>query len=176
DSNTDKLVDSIEVLIQPRSMVIDRYSKIWVLSDGGYEGSPYGCEAPGLIRIDAELRTVEKVWRFETGDNPASLALNGSRDTLFYINRHVYRMPVHKAGSEPELFIENPGTGSAAGGFYALGIDPGSSEVYIADAIDNAQPGRVYRYSATGSLADSFKTGIIPGSFCFSRPATPAEE
>ncbi|MDZ7737850.1 MAG: YncE family protein [Bacteroidales bacterium] len=96
DSNTDKLIDSIEVLIQPRSMVIDRFSKIWVLSDGGYEGSPYGYEAPGLIKIDAELRTVEQVWRFETGDNPASLALNGGSDTLFYINRHVYRMPVHE--------------------------------------------------------------------------------
>lgn len=176
DSNTDKLVDSIEVLIQPRSMVIDRYSKIWVLSDGGYEGSPYGYEAPGLIKIDAELRTVEQVWHFETGDNPGSLALNGSRDTLFYLNRHVYRMPVHQAGSEPELFIESPYTGSAAGGFYALGIDPGSSELYIADAIDNAQPGRVYRYGASGTLTDSFKTGIIPGSFCFSRPATPADE
>jgi len=176
DSNNDVLVDSIEVLIQPRSMVIDRFNKIWVLSDGGYEGSPYGYEAPGLIRIDAELRTVEQIWHFEAGDNPGSLALNGSRDTLFYINRHLYRMPVHQTGSEPALFIESPYSGMVAGGFYSLGIDPHSSEVYIGDALDNAQRGLVYRYLPDGTPADTFRVGIIPGAFCFSRPVCTASK
>ena len=168
DSNNDELVDSIEVLIQPRSMVIDRFNKIWVLSDGGYEGSPYGYEAPGLIRIDAELRTVEQIWRFEAGDNPGSLALNGSGDTLYYINRHIYRMPVHETGSMPELFIESPYAGTMGGGFSSLGVDPHSSDVYIGDALDNARPGIVYRYHPDGIPADTFRVGIIPGAFCFS--------
>ncbi len=165
DSNTDQMVDSIEVLIQPRSMVIDRFSKIWVLTDGGYQGSPYGYEAPGLIRIDAELRIVEKIWRFEPGDYPGALKLNGSRDTLYFINRHIYRHPVYSE-EEPEVFIEKPNTG-LTGGFYTLGIDPNTSELYVADAIDYVQRGLVYRYSNNGVAVDTFRVGIIPTSFCF---------
>ncbi|HDZ40116.1 MAG TPA: YncE family protein [Bacteroidetes bacterium] len=165
DSNSDELVDSIEVLIQPRSMVIDRFNKIWVLTDGGFEGSPYGYEAPGLIRIDAEFRTVEKIWRFEKGDYPGSLKLNGSRDTLYFINRHVYRHPVFSEEA-PVVFVESPYRGSA-GGFYGLGIDPESSELYISDAIDYTQRGLVYRYRPDGTAVDTFRVGITPSSFCF---------
>ncbi|MDT8400302.1 MAG: YncE family protein [Bacteroidales bacterium] len=165
DSNTDELVDSMEVLLQPRSMVIDRFNKIWVLTDGGFEGSPYGYEAPGLIRMDAEFRTVERIWRFKQGDYPGSLKLNGSRDTLYFINGHVYRHPVFSEG-EPEVFIESPYQGSA-GGFYGLGIDPKSSELYISDAIDYTQRGLVYRYSPEGRAVDTFRVGITPSSFCF---------
>ncbi|MBR7097583.1 MAG: YncE family protein, partial [Alistipes sp.] len=39
--------------------------------------------------------------------------------------------------------------------------------VYIADAIDYQQQGKVYRYSATGELLDEFYVGIIPGAFCW---------
>ena len=164
DTGTDRVVDSIEVLIQPRSMVIDRFGKIWVLSDGGYEGSPYGYEAPGLIRIDAELRTVEKIWYFEPGDYPGSLKLNGGRDTLYFINKHVYRHPV-LSEEEPVIIIES--NYQSYGGFYGLGIDPGSSEIYISDAIDYTQRGQVYRYSPQGVAIDTFKTGITPSAFCF---------
>lgn len=164
DTGTDQVVDSIEVLIQPRSMVIDRFGKIWVLSDGGFEGSPYGYEAPGLIRIDAELRTVEKIWYFEPGDYPGSLKLNGSRDTLYFINKHVYRHPV-LSEEEPVIIIES--NYQAYDGFYGLGIDPGSSEIYISDAIDYTQRGQVYRYSPRGVAIDTFKTGITPSAFCF---------
>ena len=51
--------------------------------------------------------------------------------------------------------------------YYGLTVNPHNGDVYIADAIDYQQQGKVYRYSATGELLDEFYVGIIPGAFCW---------
>ena len=56
DTETDKVCAQITVGIQPTSLVMDKYNKIWTVTDGGYEGSPYGHEAPSLYCIDAATR------------------------------------------------------------------------------------------------------------------------
>lgn len=152
----------ITVGIQPTSLVMDKYNKIWTVTDGGYEGSPYGHEAPSLYCIDAATRKIEKQFKFKFGDWPSEVQLNGTRDTLYFINKAVWRLPVTADKFPVKPFLPYNNTL-----YYGLTINPVNSEVYIADAIDYVQNGVVLRYSPDGELLDEFYVGIIPGAFCW---------
>ena len=162
DTETDRVVGQLTVGIQPASLAMDRNNKLWTVTDGGYEGSPYGYEAPSLYRIDAETFSVEKQFRFRKGDSPSEMQLNGTRDTLYWIDRDVWRMPVAGEQLPVRPFLEYSGTI-----YYGLTVDPVRGDVYVADAIDYQQQGIVYRYSSEGELIDEFYVGIIPGAFCW---------
>ena len=86
DTETDQVVEELKVGIQPTSLVMDKNHKMWTITDGGYEGSPYGYEAPSLYRIDAETFTVEKQFKFKMGDWPSEVQLNGTGDKLYWIS------------------------------------------------------------------------------------------
>lgn len=162
DSQTDRVVDQLVVGIQPASLVMDRYHKLWCLTDGGYEGSPYGYETPALLCIDAETFRVEKQFRFRRGEQPSELQLNGTRDRLYWINDDIWQMSVTANRLPVSPFLPRRNTK-----FYGLTVDPVSGDVYVADAIDYQQQGKVYRVGSEGTLLDDFYVGINPGAFCW---------
>ena len=162
DSETDEMITEIEVPLQPKDLKVDKNNKIWVLSDGSVEGSTLGTELPALTRIDPETFTVEKIIRFENGSNPHSLEINNNRDTLFFINKGVYKMDILSKTLPEESFIS--GAGNL---FYSLGVNSKNNEIYVSDAIDYTQDAIIYRFSGSGVLVDSFKVGINPSDFLF---------
>ena len=162
DTETDQVVDELEVGIQPTSLVMDCHNKLWTVTDGGYEGSPYGHEAPSLYRIDAETFTIEKRFKFEFGDWPSEVQLNGTKDKIYWLNDDVWEMDVTAEQVPAEPFLPYDNTL-----YYGLTICPQTGDVYIADAIDYVQQGMVYRYSKDRVLLDKFYVGIIPGAFCW---------
>lgn len=162
DTRTDTVVREIEVGLQPASMAIDKYGKLWVLCSGGYEGMEGGRETPALFRINAESMEVEARFPFSPKDVPRDLCINGAGDTLYFINGAVWRMYAGDEVLPLEPFVADRSTI-----YYSIAADPCSGDLYVADAIDYRQPGTVYRYGAGGELIDSFSTGIIPGGFCF---------
>ena len=162
DTELDEVVDSIAVGIQPTSLALDANDRLWCITDGGYEGSPYGYEAPSLHMINPASRSIERQFKFRLGDSPSEICLNGSRDTLYFLNRDVWRMDVDEQRLPLRPFLEYGGTI-----YYGLTVDPVTSEVYVADAIDYVQPGVVYRFRPDATPVDTFRVGIIPGAFCF---------
>ena len=83
DTETDEVVDELVIGIQPTSLVMDCNNKMWTITDGGYEGSPYGHEAPSLYCIDAETFKVEKQFKFksETGLRKCSSTARRTKST-----------------------------------------------------------------------------------------------
>lgn len=173
DSKADKVIDSIEVTLQPNSLTIDKHGKLWVLSDGSYKGSPAGQQKGCLTVIDTKNFAIESRMEFENLDHsPSRLTINAARDTIYYIKggygssglsgNGIYRLSV----LERELPTE-PLIPESDRLFYGLGIDPLNGEIYVSDAIDYVQSGIVLRYSRSAELLGEFKVGITPGAFCF---------
>jgi DNA-binding beta-propeller fold protein YncE len=162
DTRTDAIVGEIKTGKQPGGLVLDKYNKIWTLCDGGWSKSGTTPRTPMLQQIDPATRTIEKSFSLTTDAKPSRLAINGTRDSLLFINDGIWKMGVNQTtmGDRPFLSTANHL-------YYSLAIDPLTSELYLSDAIDYMQRGVVYRYSPLGAKIDSFKTGIIPGSFCF---------
>lgn len=162
DTSTDRVVDELVLGVQPKSLVLDRHGKLWCMTDGGYRGSPYGHEKPALFRIDAATFTVERKFEFALESSPRGLCLTHAGDMLYWLNDDVWRMAVTDESLPAAPFLASRGTL-----YYGMAVNPDNGEVYVADAIDYRQQGKVYRYSPDGVLIDEFYVGITPNSFCF---------
>jgi hypothetical protein len=155
-------------------MVTDRNGKLWVMSDGGYEGNAIGYEPAKLYRINPEDLTVEE--QFELGLNSnntatrsaSRLKINDMGNTLYWIDGGVWRMAIDATELPAEPFIQ-PIEGENRSLYYALGIAPDTEEIYVGDALDYQQRSIIYRYSAEGELLDTFTAGVIAGDFCWKR-------
>lgn len=179
DTATDRITASLEVGMQPRSMAIDNRGKLWVLTDGapdgGYNGSidsatdgtSAAAEGPALVCIDCETFTIERRMRFKSDDAPSSLTTNTAGDTLYWLNKGVYRAAVTMQSLPAEAFIPPRGTR-----YYGLTIQPSTGDIYVADAIDYQQSGTVYIHNSRGIETGSFKTGINPGAFTWNTDPT----
>ena len=162
DTETDTVTDELVVGIQPSVLIKDCNGFLWIITDGGYEGSPYGHERATLARIDADSFVTEKTFYFETGDVPRGLTASGDGRTLYWINDGVYKMDVASDALPSKPIIEHKGTI-----FYSLTVDPLTGEIYVGDAIDYTQSGVVMRYDGDGTLMDTFDVGVNPGNFCW---------
>ncbi len=159
DPVADVLTDSVIVGKEPNSMVIDYQGKMWVLCSGGFMNE----ELPSLWQFDPVSLAIEKSMPFSDIEaSPHNLEINGTGDTLYFLNRGVYRMSVQAGEIPAEPFIAEHDHL-----FYSLAVDPNSSMIYTSDAIDYQQRGLILRFSPAGVFIDDYRAGIIPGKFVF---------
>ena len=162
DTDTDTITKELVVGIQPSALIKDCNGKLWTITDGGYEGSPYGHERASLARIDADNFVIEKTFYFEMGETPRSLTTNGDGSRIYWIYGGIYGM-----NASDEVLPRSPLISAENGLYYSLTVDPLNDELYVGDAIDYTQNGIVTRYSASGDVLDTFSVGINPGNFCW---------
>ncbi len=156
--DTDLLTDSIFISKGANSILEDLNGKIWILCGGDYLNT-YNAT---LYRINPDNKQVENSFAFSTGEFPSRLCINSSGDSLYYINNSVYKMGIEEL-SRPAL----PFIASSGNNFYGLAVDKSKNEIYVSDAIDFIQKGKIFRYRPDGSVIENFLAGIIPGDFIF---------
>lgn len=158
DVNTNLITDSITVGKEPNSLVVDAFNNLWVLCSGGIDDL-----IPELVQINTSNHSVINSLPFSSVfESPNSLQIDTGGVNLFYLNNGLFKQPISATSIEGVPFVSG---GSSI--YYGFGINPYNNEMYLADAIDYVQAGKVFRYDYSATLIDSFSVGIIPQDFTF---------
>lgn len=155
---TDVVTDSINVGKGASSIIIDKNSKVWVLSSGSSTASQVG----KLVRINPVTLQIELSLNFMSNDSPNQLCINKTRDTLYYLNKGICQFPIVN-GTLPASPIVNQGSKI----YYGLGVNPVDYNIYVSDAIDYVQKSIIEIYSVNGNFKTSFHAGYISNGFVF---------
>lgn len=154
---TDSIIKRTQLIRQPGSMVKDKNNNLWVLCNGGFDEM-----IPRLYQINTSGEIIQVVNFDNINQYPSNLLINEEKDHLFYFNDGIFRMSITDQSLPSQPFIEKKGRL-----FYGMGFHPSSSELYVADAIDYQQRGKVYRFDLEGNEIATFQAGIIPTGFIF---------
>jgi len=163
DTETNLVADSLELGLQPNSMVVDKNEKLWVLCDGGYAGIPGGQQNPSLQCVNPVNLEIEKSFVLSINQwLTKELCINSMGDSLFFISGGIYAMSIYD-----ETLPQNPIIEKSNRTFYGLGIQPNNSIIYATDAGNYVQSGLLYRFLPNGNIIDSFSVGIVPKDIAF---------
>lgn len=149
-------LDTIIVGKSPSGMVQVSDGHLWFLSSGGYQE-----EIPNLVEYDGQT-IVQTIPFGSIADSPLQLKYDLRKERLIFLNQDLYTFDL-----TTNTMISTPSFVSSSSIFYGLGIDPHNSDIYISDAVDYVQHGKVIRIDSLYNPIDTFSTGIIPQTFWF---------
>jgi len=158
DPETDTVIKTISVAYAPNSLQVDKNGQVWALSDGGWN-----LHAPTLQRINPTTLEVEQTFTFDISNYPEELAINSTKDKLYYLEAgQVWSLGIEDTALPTESFISEDDFY-----FYGLGIDPVTDNIYVTDGADFVAKGGVLYYNNDGTAISGFEVGVAPGGFYF---------
>ncbi|GAB3233771.1 hypothetical protein GCM10027346_22130 [Hymenobacter seoulensis] len=165
NTTTDEVEGTIPVGDSPNSLVQDRNGNVWVLNGGqtvyntDYTVDYTRTTKGSLSKIVPGQLTATTREVSSNLSSPGRLAINGSKDRLYYVYRGgVYSLGVDEATLPTQPLIRR--------NFYGLGVDPQDNTIYGGIGSFTAAD-KVIRYRANGTAIDSFTVNIGPNGFAF---------
>lgn len=169
EPSTDSITGSYSLNnnVAPQESALDKDGKLWVLSGNVAQGKD-----AALIKLNPNNGQVEQEYHFPTKAEVVRLVMNEAKDSVYFIevdynggvqNNGIYRMSIH-ANTLPNLaFIQ----AQQFQYFWALGIEPGTGNIFVGDPKGFIQKGTVMIYDRDGALQKQFATPVGPGHFYF---------
>jgi len=131
---------------------------LFVLCEARWDLSTQAC----IYRLDPQARQVVDSVEFPLGKAVNFLTQSADGASLYYASEGL-----HKIATNPLSMSQTPIHSLEGLSTYGLGIDPENSDVYIADAGDFTNRGKVLVLDAAGKESHSFETGVSCNSFYF---------
>jgi hypothetical protein len=156
DPLTDIKSDSIYIGKGAQSIVADKNDQL-IITCGGYKTPQAETK---IVFLNPVTKSISKTISFAI-DNPSALTINATKDTIYYLKTDVFKIAITDENTE-SAFIQ-----AGARKWYGLGLDPVSNQVFVSDAVDYVQKGKVYVFSSSGTELAKFDAGINPNGFCF---------
>ncbi len=143
----------VTVIVNPVTITADTYGNVYVLSLGDY-----GATQPGMTIIDNTTDAVKSQTNLNLGYNIPVVA---SGDYVYYptVDNKIAAYNI-KTQTTATNFITDGTTITAP---YAITVDSGTGEVFVADAKDYSSNGVVYAFDKTGKKEYVINAGISPG-------------
>lgn len=159
DNTADVVIDSIEVGMEPESIVCDRNKMLWILCNGGWARE----KNAELCCYNTQTGNIERRLIFQTlDDSPSCLQVDGSGETLFYLNKGVWRINILDTELPDEAFI--PESGRL---FYRMSVNPANGEIFVTDAVNYQDKGYLLRYDSDGELISEYQADVNPGAMFY---------
>jgi DNA-binding beta-propeller fold protein YncE len=159
DPDTDQLTGSVEAGPNPVGLRTDHQGHAWVLCAGDWMDGT----GAALLRLDKDTYQVAERHELPvTGATYSALDISPDGRTLYFLGGGVHAFPLSEATPEPVLLVP-------AGGrfFYGLGADPSDGKLFVSDAIDFTQKGKVYVFDPQGQALYDFDAMNNPRGFYF---------
>ena len=160
NGSTNTLSTTINVGDVPNSLEVENGS-LYVICGGKPYYAPTET-AGSLVKINLSNNTVSNTINFPAETHPSNLAIENNKvfytidDAIFSKNLNETALP-----STP-LFTT---TAQGVYGVYSFAVE--NDKIYVGDAADYSSNGKVYIYSATGTLEHQYTVGVIPAGFYF---------
>lgn len=157
NTQSNLVVDVIEVGHRPTDIVADALGNVWVLCAGetfyDLNWNVSGHSAAKLYRINVSTHEViSSIQVGALGEHPTQLEVSPDGTVLYYENGGIYKFDLING--------DMPGNQIVASARSGLSVHPSTGEIWCASVSDFTNPSQVYVYSKSGTLLKSYTSGI----------------
>ncbi len=164
DAATNKVTSTIAVGDVPDSMQIEN-GNLWVACTGNpsYASAPAVQSAGSLVKVSLATNQVLTTYAYtEVTKHLSNLVISGS-DAYFTVDSGIYKFAL-SGTTLPEIQLFST-LDQGVYGVYSFAIN--NNNIYVGDAGNYSNSGKVYVYSMTGTLNKTYSVGVVPAGFYF---------
>jgi YVTN family beta-propeller protein len=162
DTETNTVIETLEVKNCPKDMVADAKGNVWVFSAGVPDYSNYpdvSYTNSGISKITVSTSEVESFdLNGLTTPGVKNIAISRDRKTIYFMSDAVYAMDYKTTALPTEKFLNKT--------FYGIDVNPENGNIWCCNATFG-QAGEVVVYDENAQEMKSFAVGIMPNSTNF---------
>jgi len=164
DINTRTVQEAISLKANPNNILLDNEGMLNVFCLGDPFSTPK--IAPSFYRINPADFSDKSFFNMPGLPDAYSgqLAFDTDSKKIYILYGSVYYADILDIGLS---WANAPIVESDGKSFYGLNVDPVTGDLFIMDAKDFNQAGKIYQYKSNGNFNREFGTGIVPSKIVF---------